>query len=71
MNVNRPATALLALAVLSAGYAYRCAGPETASVGNKGCKGYTIIEYGKGMDCLGDTVELDKVGGLQVLALQH
>jgi len=35
----------------------------------QGCKGYTIIEYGIGLDCRGDTVVLEKRGGLQVLAL--
>lgn len=35
------------------------------------CKGYTIIEYGKGVDCHGDTVFLEKRGGLQVLSAAH
>lgn len=30
--------------------------------------GYTILEYGKGIDCNGDTVKLIKVDGIQVLA---
>lgn len=30
--------------------------------------GYTILEYGKGIDCNGDTVKLVKVDGIQVLA---
>jgi hypothetical protein len=30
--------------------------------------GYTILEYGKGIDCHGDTVRLIKVEGIQVLA---
>lgn len=30
--------------------------------------GYTIVEYGKGIDCNGDTVKLIKVEGIQVLA---
>jgi hypothetical protein len=35
----------------------------------KPCYGYTIIEFGKGIDCDGDTVKLVKVqGGGQVLA---
>jgi hypothetical protein len=32
------------------------------------CVGYTIIEFGKGLDCHGDTVKLVRVNGLQVLA---
>ena len=36
------------------------------------CKGYTIIEFGKGIDCHGDTVKLVKVrGGGQELALDN
>jgi hypothetical protein len=30
--------------------------------------GYTIIEFGRGIDCNGDTVKLVKVNGMQVLA---
>jgi hypothetical protein len=32
------------------------------------CNGaYTILEYGRGIDCNGDTVRLEKVNGFQVL----
>lgn len=35
------------------------------------CRGYTIIEFGKGINCDGDTVRLVKVkGGGQELAVQ-
>ena len=35
----------------------------------KPCAGYTIIEFGKGIDCNGDTIKLVKVpGGQQQLA---
>jgi hypothetical protein len=34
----------------------------------KKCLGYTILEFGKGIDCNGDTVKLVKVNGVQVLA---
>ena len=38
-------------------------------VEKKPCYGYTIIEFGKGIDCNGDTVKLVKVpGGGQQLA---
>jgi hypothetical protein len=37
-------------------------------VPKKKCLGYTIIEFGKGIDCNGDTVKLVKVNGVQVLA---
>jgi hypothetical protein len=33
----------------------------------KRCMGYTIIEYGKGIDCNGDTVKLARVNGVQTL----
>lgn len=32
------------------------------------CYGYTIVEFGKGIDCNGDTVALVKVKGGQELA---
>jgi hypothetical protein len=34
----------------------------------KPCYGYTIIEFGKGINCNGDTVKLVKVNGGQELA---
>jgi hypothetical protein len=34
----------------------------------KKCLGYTIIEFGKGLDCNGDTLKLVRVNGVQVLA---
>lgn len=33
----------------------------------KHCVGYTIIEFGKGVDCNGDTVKLVRVNGVQTL----
>jgi hypothetical protein len=38
------------------------------AVPKKKCIGYTIIEFGKGIDCNGDTVKLKRVNGVQVLA---
>jgi hypothetical protein len=32
----------------------------------KSACGYTIIEFGKGVDCNGDTIKLTKVNGVQV-----
>lgn len=34
----------------------------------KACYGYTIIEFGKGIDCNGDTIKLEKVAGGQQIA---
>ena len=45
--------------------------PETQQVlkHKKPCGGaYTIIEYGVGIDCNGDTVQLEKIHGIQTLA---
>jgi hypothetical protein len=41
---------------------------QVTSAPKKKCLGYTIIEFGKGIDCNGDTVKLVKVNGVQVLA---
>jgi hypothetical protein len=30
------------------------------------CNGYTIVEFGKGIDCNGDTIRLVKINGVQV-----
>ena len=37
-------------------------------VEKKPCYGYTIIEFGKGINCDGDTVQLIKVEGGQAMA---
>ena len=42
---------------------------SAAAAAKKPCYGYTIIEFGKGINCDGDTVKLTKSeGGVQVLA---
>ena len=42
---------------------------SSAGAEKKPCYGYTIIEFGKGINCNGDTVKLNKVkGGGQELA---
>ena len=44
----------------------------SATALKKFCKGYTIIEFGKAIDCNGDTLRLVKVhGGQQVLKDQR
>lgn len=40
-------------------------------VEKKPCFGYTIIEFGKGINCDGDTVKLVKVKGGQELAREN
>jgi hypothetical protein len=44
--------------------------PPIVSIPKKPCYGYTIIEFGKGIDCHGDTVKLEKVNGGQQLAVK-
>jgi len=45
--------------------------PMEPAAEKRPCYGYTIIEFGKGIDCQGDTVKLVAVkGGGQVLASQ-
>lgn len=35
----------------------------TSEPGKPSCKGYTIIEYDKGIDCQGDTIQLTRRNG--------
>ncbi|HYG04250.1 MAG TPA: hypothetical protein VD927_17505 [Chryseosolibacter sp.] len=43
---------------------------KTQATVKKKCIGYTIIEFGKGIDCNGDTLKLIRVNGVQILAGQ-
>lgn len=70
MKKRHVLTGLLILVVLSAWSVDELA-DIAANDKIKSCTGYTIIEYGKGVTCRGDTVSLDKIGGLQVLALHR
>jgi hypothetical protein len=36
----------------------------------KKCVGYTIVEFGKGIDCNGDTLKLVRINGVQVPSRQ-
>jgi hypothetical protein len=45
--------------------------PVAAKTQKKPCYGYTIIEFGKGINCDGDTVKLVKVNGGQQLMIQE
>lgn len=62
--------ALVMLLVLIGADIRRKDSPTTQMVPQKKsrCYGYTIIEFGKGIDCNGDTVKLVKVNGGQRLA---
>lgn len=70
MKKRHVLTGLLVLVVLSAWSVDELA-DIAANEPIKSCTGYTIIEYGKGITCRGDTVALEKIGGLQVLALHQ
>lgn len=70
MTKLRISTALLMLAFIVAWLAGNLLSPIHAAK-HTGCRGYTIIEYGKGIDCHGDTVVLEKRGGLQVLSMSE
>ena len=43
--------------------------PPSPVVERPACKGYTIIEFGKGINCDGDTINLVKVPGGQAVAI--
>jgi len=71
MRINRFSIALVMIAVLSSWSGDELSKGVLKQPSQKNCKGYTIVEYGKGVNCKGDTVALEKRGGLQVLALQN
>jgi hypothetical protein len=62
---------MIALAMLLASVSFH--GPVTATLPVESVKkhkpscGYTIIEFGVGIDCNGDTVSISKTNGAQVL----
>jgi hypothetical protein len=63
---------MIALAMLLAGVSFhgpaKTTQPPTATAKkHKPSCGYTIIEYGLGIDCNGDTVKISKTNGAQVL----
>lgn len=67
---------VFALAVLSLGAVMSSADIGRAGIpsglvspAKKTCYGYTIIEFGKGINCYGDTVKLMKVKGGQQLVV--
>lgn len=37
----------------------------------KKCAGYTIIEFGKAIDCNGDTLKLKRINGVQVASFEE
>ena len=58
----------LLMVLIGADFRREVAPEPTPVVLKKKCLGYTIIEFGKGIDCHGDTVKLVKVQGGQELA---
>jgi hypothetical protein len=59
---------LMVVVLLGADIRRKKEGPVLTTVEKKPCYGYTIIEFGKGINCDGDTVRLIKVNGGQELA---
>lgn len=61
-------TVMILLVVLIGADIRRTEAPkaQTSKVENKKkCYGYTIIEFGKGVNCNGDTINLVRVDGIQ------
>lgn len=62
-------TVMILLVVLIGADIRRTDSPAPTEAGNvipkKKCYGYTIIEFGKGLDCNGDTINLVRVDGIQ------
>jgi hypothetical protein len=59
---------MMFLALIGADIRRTDSSSKPAEPRKKKCLGYTIIEFGKGIDCNGDTVKLVRVNGVQVLA---
>jgi len=59
---------MMLLALIGADFRRKEAPLSTPVVPKKKCLGYTIIEFGKAVDCNGDTIRLIKVRGGQELA---
>jgi hypothetical protein len=60
---------LMLIVLLGADIRRKKEAASAAAADKKPCYGYTIIEFGKGINCNGDTVKLTKLeGGGQVLA---
>lgn len=62
---------LIGIGLLMIGADFRSAKPEAATEVKKHCAGYTILEAGLGIDCLGDTVKLVKKYGYYELASHY
>jgi hypothetical protein len=61
---------LILVVMVGANFKGNDVAPVAAEVPKKPCYGYTIIEFGKGINCDGDTIKLVKVNGGQQL-MQH
>jgi hypothetical protein len=64
-------TIMIILVVMIGANVDREVSPAVTKAPKKPCYGYTIIEFGKGINCNGDTVKLVKVNGGQQLMLQQ
>src|SRR5690606_22780488 len=62
-------TLLISSAFLLTGAHIHDKSPSSPAILRKPCYGYTIVEFGKGVDCNGDTINLVKVPGGQARLL--
>lgn len=64
------ALSIIVMVIILAGADFRRNASSNSTVVSKKkkCLGYTILEFGKGIDCNGDTLRLVRVNGVQVLA---
>lgn len=64
------ALSIIVMVIILAGADFRrnASANSTVVPKKKKCLGYTILEFGKGIDCNGDTLRLVRVNGVQVLA---
>lgn len=64
---------LMLVALLGADIRRKKGATKPVAIEKAPCYGYTIIEFGKGVNCNGDTVKLEKVkgGGQQLAAIDE
>lgn len=62
---------IVPVVMISASVERHAGGSTAVNTSKKPCYGYTIIEFGKGINCDGDTVKLVKVNGGQQLMVHE
>lgn len=59
---------VMVISLAGADFRRNASSNSTAVPEKKKCIGYTILEFGKGIDCNGDTLKLVRINGVQVVA---